>query len=105
MQVPGFRVRLDSHGAKPPVWRHSELPSELRLPRFHDVIQAAMGWSDSHLHRFRTGSSARKGDELWYEYDFGEGWDHKLVVEPCGHRPRGDAADLTALSDPGDPLT
>ncbi len=109
--VRGFRVRLDLHGAKPPVWRRLELPGDLTLPRLHDVIQAAMGWTNSHLHRFRTGSDHRspyfvtqfdveegedgtleddvrldqlvteKGDELWYEYDFGDGWDHKLVVE------------------------
>lgn len=107
----GFRVRLDLHGARPPVWRRLELPGDLTLPRLHDVIQAAMGWTDSHLHRFRTGSDhrspyfvthfdldegeegtleddvrldqlvAERGDELWYEYDFGDGWDHKLVVE------------------------
>lgn len=70
-----------------------------------------MGWTDSHLHRFRTGSSVRspyfvtrfdieegedglleddvrldqllvvEGDDLWYEYDFGDGWDHVLKVE------------------------
>lgn len=110
-EVRGFRVRLDLHGAWPPVWRRLELPGDLTLPRLHDVIQAAMGWSDSHLHRFRTGSDhrspyfvthfdldegedgkleddvrldqlvAERGDELWYEYDFGDGWDHKLVVE------------------------
>jgi hypothetical protein len=104
-------VRLDLHGAKPPVWRRLELPGDLTLPRVHDVIQAAMGWTNSHLHRFRTGHDhrspyfvthfdieegedgtleddvrldqlvAEKGDELWYEYDFGDGWDHKLVVE------------------------
>lgn len=107
----GFRVRLDLHGAKPPVWRRLELPGDLTLPRLHDVIQTAMGWQDSHLHRFRTGRDHRsphfvtridfdegdegtleddirldqlvteKGDELWYEYDFGDGWDHVLVVE------------------------
>jgi hypothetical protein len=110
-EVRGFRVRLDLYGAKPPVWRRLELPGDLSLPRLHDVIQAAMGWSDSHLHRFRTGRDyrsphfvthfdleegeegtleddvrldqlvAEKGDELWYEYDFGDGWDHKLLVE------------------------
>ena len=110
-EVRGFRVRLDLHGAKPPVWRRLELPGDLSLPRLHAVIQAAMGWSNSHLHRFRTGSDHRSpyfvtsfdldegdegtledgvrldqllagtGDELWYEYDFGDGWEHKLVVE------------------------
>lgn len=110
-EVRGFRMRLDLHGAKPPIWRRLELPGDLTLPRVHDVIQAAMGWYDSHLHRFRTGGDhrspyfitdfdldegeeallendvrldqilAEKGDQLWYEYDFGDGWDHKLVVE------------------------
>jgi hypothetical protein len=107
----GFRIRLDLHGAKPPIWRRLELPGDLTLPRVHVAIQAAMGWTDSHLHRFRMGNDhrspyfatefdlddgddgmpehdvrldqviAEKGDELWYEYDFGDGWDHKLVVE------------------------
>jgi hypothetical protein len=107
----GFRVRLDLHGAKPPIWRRLELPGDLTLPRVHDVIQAAMGWTNSHLHRFRTGSDHRspyfvttfdvdegddgvleddvrldqlvavEGDSLWYEYDFGDGWDHVLTVE------------------------
>jgi len=110
-EVCGFRVRLDLHGAKPPVWRRLELPGDLTLPRLHDVIQAAMGWTDSHLHRFRTGSDhqspyfattfdldegedgmpeddvrldqliAVECDALWYEYDFGDGWDHVLRVE------------------------
>ena len=110
-EARGFRVRLDLHGARPPVWRRLELPGDLTLPRLHDVIQAAMGWTDSHLHRFRTGSDhrsryfvthfdldegeegmleddvrldqlvAERGDELWYEYDFGDGWDHRLGVE------------------------
>jgi len=116
-EVRGFRVRLDLHGAKPPVWRRLELPGDLTLPRVHDVIQAAMGWYDSHLHRFRTGNDHRSpffvtnfdldegedgtleddvrvdqvlaetGDELWYEYDFGDGWDHKLVVEEVLEEP------------------
>jgi hypothetical protein len=110
-EVCGYRMRLDLHGASPPVWRRLELPGDLTLPRLHDVIQAAMGWHDSHLHRFRTGNDRRsphfitgfdldegddglleddirldqvvaaEGDQLWYEYDFGDGWDHVLRVE------------------------
>lgn len=110
-ETRGFRMRLDLHGARPPIWRQLELPGDLTLPQVHDVIQAAMGWYNSHLHRFRTGGDhrapyfitdfdldegeeglledeirldqilAEKGDQLWYEYDFGDGWDHKLVVE------------------------
>jgi hypothetical protein len=115
--VRGFRVRLDLHGAKPPVWRRLELRGDLTLPRVHDVIQAAMGWTNSHLHRFRTGRDhrspyfvtpfdieegddgvleddvrldqviAEEGDELWYEYDFGDGWDHVLRVEQVLDEP------------------
>ncbi|GAB2867985.1 plasmid pRiA4b ORF-3 family protein [Nocardioides pacificus] len=120
-EIRGFRVRLDLRDAKPPVWRRLELPGDLTLPRLHDVIQAAMGWANSHLHRFRTGSDhrspyfvttfdleegedgtleddvrldqlvAEKGNQLWYEYDFGDGWDHKLVVEEVLDEPPATA--------------
>lgn len=107
----GFRIRVDLQHTKPPVWRRIEVPGDLTLPGLHDVLQAAMGWTDSHLHRFRTGNGrnapefvtqidldegdegmleddvrldqivAAKGDRLWYDYDFGDSWDHELRVE------------------------
>nr|WP_257909677.1 plasmid pRiA4b ORF-3 family protein [Janibacter limosus] len=113
----GFRVRLDLRGTKPPVWRRLELPGDLTLPGLHEVIRAAMGWTDSHLHRFRTGVDRRspyfvtgfdltegedgvleddvrpdqlvaaKGDRLGYEYDFGDDWDHVLTVEEVPDAP------------------
>lgn len=109
--VRGFRVRLDLDGAKPPVWRRLELRGDLTLSRLHDVVQVAMGWADCHLHRFRTARDPRSphfltlfdvdegdqgvleddvrldqllaapGDRLWYEYDFGDGWEHRIRVE------------------------
>ena len=70
-------MRLDLHGAKPPVWRRLELPGDLTLPRVHDVIQAAMGWSDSHLHRFRTGNDHRSPYFVTH-FDLDEGEDGVL---------------------------
>lgn len=116
-EAAGFRVRLDLRDAKPPIWRRLDVSGELTLPRVHEVIQAAMGWTDSHLHRFRTGPDYRsphfvtgldldegedgvledtvrlgqlvaaEGDCLWYEYDFGDGWDHVLRVEQVLDEP------------------
>ncbi|MFT4259454.1 plasmid pRiA4b ORF-3 family protein [Microbacterium sp.] len=109
--VRGFRIRIDLQRTKPPVWRRIEVPGDILLPRLHEVIQAAMGWTDSHLHRFRTSNDrnapefltqfdvdegdegmleddvrldqiiAAEGDRLWYDYDFGDGWGHLLRVE------------------------
>lgn len=107
----GFRIRVDLLRTKPPVWRRMEVPGDITLPRLHDVLQAAMGCTHSHLHRFRTGNDrnapefltqfdvdegdegtleddvrldqivASEGDRLWYDYDFGDGREHVLRVE------------------------
>lgn len=109
--VSGFQMRLDLRGTNPPVWGGLELAGDLTLSQVHEVIQAAMGWTDSHLHRFRTGRDhqsayfvttidieegedgvredatrldqlvATEGDRLWYQCDFGDDWDHVLSVE------------------------
>jgi len=109
--VRGFRIRIDLLRTKPPVWRRIDVPGDIQLPQFHEVIQAAMGWTDGHLHRFRTSNTrnapefltrfdldegdegmleddvrldqviADRGDRLWYDYDFGDDWEHLLRVE------------------------
>ena len=53
--VVTYRVRVDLAGAKPAIWRRLELASNLRLDALHEVLQAAMGWTDSHLHGFSSG--------------------------------------------------
>lgn len=109
--VRGFRIRIELLGSEPPVWRRVEVAGDLTLTRLHDVVQAAMGWGDEHAHCFRTeadplaprfltgfevaqGDSelvedavrldqvvAAAGDRIWYDYDFGDRWEHVLTVE------------------------
>lgn len=103
---PLLRVRITlTDVAEPPVWRRVLIPAGYTLDRVHAVIQAAMGWQESHLHafligdceyraaypddefegldesRFRFGDLVKAGDRIRYEYDFGDGWEHELLIE------------------------
>ena len=51
-------VRVDLRNAKPPIWRRLEVRSDLTLDVVHRVLQAAFGWTDSHLWRFSLGGDA-----------------------------------------------
>ena len=91
-------------GAKPPIWRRLEVPADISLARLHTVIQIAFGWDDSHLHVFETpyGSfgtadadlghrsetsvtleqvAPAVNSKLRYTYDFGDDWEHDILVE------------------------
>lgn len=50
------QLRIDLRFAKPPIWRRIVVPGDIRLDRLHDVLQVAMGWTNSHLHAFRRGN-------------------------------------------------
>jgi hypothetical protein len=100
-----LQVKISLLGtSKPPVWRRLLVPATIRLDRLHDVIQAAMGWEDYHMHAFTDGSCEygladpelghrderkatlgrllkREKERLRYTYDFGDNWEHEIVVE------------------------
>ena len=145
------QLKVTLRGIRPPIWRRLRVPSDATLAKLHGFLQAAMGWEDAHLHRFRVGGTsygdrgvlggvvdrgertARLGQvapsdqgTLRYDYDFGDGWEHLIVVEAvlvpepgvrypvcvagkracppedCGG-PWGYGALLAAIGDPGHP--
>lgn len=72
-----YRIRADLRGTRPPLWRRLEFASDLHLDQVHDIMQAAFGWTDSHLHRFASGT-APYGPDTEYclcPFDAGDGVD------------------------------
>jgi hypothetical protein len=106
------RLKITLDNVKPTVLRRVEVPFDIRLDRLHLTIQAAMGWTNSHLYELRAGGvgwstpypdedwagdfidarKARLGDvledvrakKLAYLYGFGDGWQHTIKVERLG---------------------
>lgn len=90
---------------KPPVWRRVQLRADTRLDQLHEILQAALGWENYHLHAFSFGekefgprdpelmldfADERKvalgeltdiGARFHYTYDFGDNWEHEILVE------------------------
>ncbi len=47
-----YQFKITLLDSTPPIWRRIQVADET-LDQFHEQIQAAMGWSDSHLHHYR----------------------------------------------------
>lgn len=105
-----YQIQIELRGSKPGIWRRLLVQSDLLLSDFHKVIQTTMGWTNSHLHQFIKGGKfyaikepdpdfweemniidykrmvisdllLQENDEIIYEYDFGDSWEHILVLE------------------------
>jgi hypothetical protein len=48
----GLPLLIVLRDVEPVVSRRVEIPGEASLAELHEVLQAAMGWSNSHLHEF-----------------------------------------------------
>lgn len=49
------RLHVVIAGIDPPVWRRLVVPLHFTLAQLHPILQAAFGWTDSHLHQFLIG--------------------------------------------------
>ena len=97
-EVAVYRVRVDLNHAKPPIWRELDVRSNISLDVLHQVLQAAFGWSDSHLHRFSLGGGPFDlSSELFLcPYDVEEGEDEGT--------PASEVRLDETLQEPGDVL-
>ncbi|WP_293008903.1 plasmid pRiA4b ORF-3 family protein [Nitrosomonas sp.] len=101
-----YQLKVTLKGMRPPIWRRILVASTTKLDDIHLILQIVMGWTNSHLHEFIQGRD-RYGEpdedfpsdaqdetryrldqilkqekgKLIYLYDFGDGWEHEVVLE------------------------
>lgn len=110
------RLRIILNDVDPQPMRQIEVPLKIRLDRLHEVVQAAMGWTDTHLYEFRADGAgwgvpdpdgfydgptpAQKttlqkiiedtgARTIQYVYDFGDDWDHSIRIEKVSEATPG----------------
>ena len=96
------RLQVTMRTVEPAVTRVIDVPTVTTLPELHQLLQAALGWTDSHLHQFFTADAcygipdpdawpqdqrdeaeaelADLGTAFTYVYDFGDNWIHDVEV-------------------------
>ena len=97
-------LTIELRGSKPRIWRRLSLPGDLTLDVVHSLFQAAMGWSDSHLHRFQPGAG-QGYNQPYFVTEFDEDEGDEGTREDCVRLDqvlRGPGDQLTYLYDFGD---
>lgn len=103
-----YQIKITLKKSQPPIWRRIQVKSNTTLHKLHQILQIVMDWGDEHAHQFiinnilyDMSNEAYHGlveteDEreyklnqlipapkfrFEYEYDFGDSWEHVLLVE------------------------
>ena len=104
-----YQLKVSLAGARPAIWRRVLVEPTTSFADLHRIIQASMGWLGCHLHLFQLKNNVLIGDpeedmdammgyvneaqvpveaaieqqgaKFKYEYDFGDGWEHEIVLE------------------------
>lgn len=100
-----YQIKITLRESKPPIWRRVQVSDNTTLHKLHWIVQAVMGWTNSHLHQFIIDGDyysqpdfeiedvlneetvrlkqvvSRPKFRFSYEYDFGDNWNHEIAIE------------------------
>ncbi len=101
-----YQLKITLKDFRPPIWRRVQVKSDITLGKLHKIIQASMGWTNSHLHGFSIGGVeygqpvpelnleikneqrvklskfvTEEKRKFFYTYDMGDSWEHEILVE------------------------
>src|SRR4029453_16571002 len=101
-----YQLKITLRGISPLIWRRLLVRAETSVVELHHILQLALGWTNSHLHRFIIYGKEygitydggmgfdddpqqmrvadfrfRLRERFLYEYDFRDNWQHDIRVE------------------------
>lgn len=104
-----YVLKVTLRGGHPPIWRRIRIAGSASLIDLHRAIQAVMGWEGYHMFSFEKDHVSfgdvslgddmdeldfedagkvsiqellpRAKSKLLYLYDFGDGWEHEVLLE------------------------
>lgn len=103
--MSGYQLKITIKGSTPPIWRRIIVPDRITFSDLDKVIENIFGWMGSHLYEFqfkqeniwftqypKSADEMHAADECidkWvekypkfqYTYDFGDCWEHLILVE------------------------
>lgn len=104
-----LQLKISLKGSNPRIWRRFLVEDSISFHRLHVIIQKVMGWENYHLYEFGVNNTQlgqidldaldsnpeledsekiqlseyinEKKQKISYLYDFGDNWEHLVVVE------------------------
>jgi tetratricopeptide (TPR) repeat protein len=114
-----YQLKIKLKAVNPPIWRRLQVSGNISLYKLHLILQSMMRWQNYHLFEFQIGEIrfgipdpddfygtisarryklnkviAKEKTKFLYRYDFGDGWEHEIVVEkiiPAGAQNKSQA--------------
>jgi hypothetical protein len=103
-----YHLRIALCDIEPEIWRTFVIDGETPFSELHEIIQIVMGWENEHLYKFYIDNQTitdisnddldsknaldsnvitlkklglQKGQKFYYLYDFGDNWNHEIIIE------------------------
>ena len=102
-----YQIKITLLDIEPKIYRIVQVPAAITLRNLHKVVQKVMAWENCHLYQFVKGNVAyapqstefsfsqglsdrsvplndvlpKVRHKLVYEYDFGDGWLHEVMLQ------------------------
>ncbi|MBI4980196.1 plasmid pRiA4b ORF-3 family protein [Candidatus Woesearchaeota archaeon] len=100
-----MQLKITLRDSQPPIWRRIKIKDNISFHKLHEIFQVVMGWTNSHLYDFQVDgqrlsvpkyfdwddklmdsrkiriSTLKPSQKFDYTYDFGDCWEHQIIVE------------------------